>query len=251
MTDTTHRPRGSGTAAGHLGGIKLLADLPPAALTALEAQCTWRTFGPEEIIFDLDNNGTEVCFIVRGKLRILLFARPEDEGEAESWTRSERHEQVALAEMFSGDTFGELSAIDGRPRSAQAIASDNCVIAMLPRSAFVEAVRAHPDLAISLLQRFAAILRSMNRRVYSMATMTPTQRIYVELLRLAQPNPQADGSWLIDVLPAHGDIADWAAAPRESVGTAIGHLAREGVVERRHRSLIIKDHARLRLLAHL
>ncbi|MFA7429947.1 MAG: Crp/Fnr family transcriptional regulator [Rhodospirillaceae bacterium] len=229
-----------------LAGIRLLQGLPNDAIQALESKCAWHEYSPEEIIFDLDDDGTDVCFIARGKLRILIFGRPE-EGEV-----AEGHaEQVALAEMFTGDTFGELSAIDGQPRSAQAIASDNCVIAMLPRADMLDLLRHHPDVAISMLGRFAGMLRSMNRRVYSMATMTPQQRVYLELLRLSHPNPQGDGSWIIDTLPAHGDIADWAGAPRECVGTAIGQLAREGVVERRHRSLVIKNHARLRMLAHL
>lgn len=234
------------TSAHHsLAGIRLLKGLPAEALRALEAKCAWRAFRPDDVIFDLDDDGTDVCFIARGKLRILIFGRLDDDvggGHAE---------QVALAEMFSGDTFGELSAVDGRPRSARVIAVDNCVIGMLPRADMLDLLRSHPDVAIALLSRFAGMLRSMNQRVYSMATMTPQQRVYVELLRLSHPNPQGDGSWIIDVLPPHGDIADWAAAPREVVGTAIGQLAREGVVERRHRSLVIHDHARLRLLAHL
>lgn len=228
-----------------LDGIRLLHSLPAEALRALEARCQWRQYGPEEMIFDLDDDGTDVCFIARGKLRILIFGRGEgaDGGDVA--------EQVALAEMFTGDTFGELSAIDGRPRSARVIAQDNCIVAMLPREAMLELLRGHPEVAVALLTRFAGMLRSMNRRVFSMATMTPQQRVYMELLRMAHPNPQGDGSWIIDALPAHGEIADWSAAPRDVVGTAIGHLAREGVVERRHRSLLIKDHARLRMLTHL
>ncbi len=236
--------------AHSLAGIRLLQGLPQDALHALEEKCIWREYEPDQVIFDLDDDGTDVCFIARGKLRILIFGRPE-EGEVVELPVQSQGEQVALAEMFTGDTFGELSAIDGRPRSARAIALDICVIAMLPRQDMLALLHSHPAVAVALLGRFASMLRSMNRRVYSMATMTPQQRVYVELLRLSHPNPQGDGSWIIDALPAHGDIADWAAASRESVGSAIGQLAREGVVERRHRSLVIKDHARLRLLAHL
>lgn len=251
MPETPIRPK---TQHHTLAGIRLLHSLPAEALRALEARCLWKEYAPEDMVFDLDDDGTDVCFIARGKLRILIFGRPEGFADGINGDPDQNEgaaEQVALAEMFTGDTFGELSAIDGRPRSARVIAQDNCIIAMLPREAMLDLLRGHPDVAIALLARFAGMLRSMNRRVFSMATMTPQQRVYVELLRLAHPNPQGDGSWIIDALPAHGDIADWSAAPREAVGTAIGQLAREGVVERRHRSLVIKDHARLRLLAHL
>lgn len=234
-----------------LAGIRLLSALPPDALGVLESRCTWREFRADDIIFDLDDSSTDVCFVVRGKLRILIFGHSDENDGADPGGGNGHDDQVALAEMFTGDAFGELSAIDGRPRSARAIAVDNCVIAMLPRKAFLELLHQHPQVGIALLERFTGLIRSMNKRVYSMATLTPTQRIYMELIRLAEPNPQGDGTWLIHSLPPHGEIADWAGSSRETVGTAIGQLAREGIVERRHRSLIIKDHARLRMLAHL
>ncbi len=78
--------------------------------------------------------------------------------------------------------------------------------------------------------------------------MTHHQRIYFELLRLAEPdtgNPQA---WIIRNSPQHAELAAWVGADKQTVADAIGNLARDGVIERKHKDLRIKDHARLKRL---
>jgi len=227
-----------------LGHIKLLAEVPQDVIADLEGKCRWREYKPNDIIFELDDTGTDIFFIARGKLRIIIFSQADDETTAAD-------SSVTLAEMVTGDTFGELAAIDGRPRSARAMALDNCLLATLPSDELHVLMERCPKVAIALLRRFAQLVRSLNKRVHSLSTLTPMQRIYTELVRLAEPNPQGDGSWLILNLPPHGDIASWAGAGKENVAMAIGQLAREGIVERKHRSLLIKNHARLRMLAHM
>jgi CRP-like cAMP-binding protein len=239
---------GDGCPAGDdrsLGGIRLLAEAPAAVIAALEAQCQWRRYAADAVIFELDDTGTDVFFVVQGRLRIVIFNHQEDDADGPG------HGSVTLAEMVPGDTFGELAAIDGAPRSARAVALEDCLLATVPGDAYVAILEDCPKVAIALLRRCAQLIRSLNKRVHTLATQSPTQRIYAELIRLAEPNPQGDGRWIIARLPSHGDIASWAGAEKESVAMAIGQLAREGIVERQHRSLIITKHTHLRLLAHL
>ena len=77
----------------------------------------------------------------------------------------------------------------------------------------------------------------------------PRQRVYIELLRLAVPNPRGDGSWIIEPLPHHNDIAAWAGTEQQEVAEAIGKLAREKILERKNRSIIIRDRARIESLS--
>lgn len=241
-----------------LAAIDLLRTIPADRLREVEDRCEWRMTRPGDVVFELDDPSASVYFIVTGKLRIVIRrdgddgdgAGPED-GSALMPPESKLGELVTLAEFTSGDTFGELAAVDGRPRSARAVALDNGVLAILPREAFLSLVETYPPLATALLRRFAGFIRSLNRRVHSLSTLTPRQRVFTELVRLAEPRAIGDGTWAVDPLPSHGDIAGWVGADRETVAAAVGQLAREGLVERRHKTLIIRDLARLRLLAHL
>lgn len=227
-----------------LAHFRLLADVPAPRLAEFEARCVWRTFKPNEMVLEHDDSGTDVYFVARGKVRITSLGT----GEGEGFNRPE--ENVVLAEIDSGEIFGELSAIDGQPRSARAVSTDYCLLAQCSRQDFLVLLLDCPKLALALLQRMASFVRTLNQRVHSLSTLTPAQRIYGELVRISEPNPTGDGTWVIQNLPPHGDIAGWAGVDREDVATAIGQLAREGLVERRHRSLLVRNYARLKLLAH-
>jgi len=106
-----------------------------------------------------------------------------------------------------------------------------------------------PETSLALLKRFAGFIRTLNTRLTTLSTLTPHQRIYYELLRICEPNTLGDGSWIIVNIPNHAEIASWVGTEKEIVAEAIGKLARDGVVERKHRSLVIRDHARLQRLA--
>lgn len=221
-----------------LENIGLLKQLPEEARADIEQKCTWIEFNPNDVILDRsDEDKHEVFFLVRGNVRIMNFAGDNQE--------------IALADLEEGSNFGELSAVDCRGRSARVLGSDNCIIARMERDDFMAMLMAFPKISLDLLDHFAGIIRSLTERVTSLSALSPHQRIFLELLRISEPNPKGDGTWLIDVVPAHKEIASWSGTDKLEVANAIGGLVRNGIMERRHRSFEIKDHAKLKLLAGL
>jgi len=227
-----------GSSECSLEKIGLLKQLPPEARAEIEKKCTWIEFDPNDVILDrADDDQHEVFFLVRGNVRIMNFAGDNRE--------------IALADLEEGANFGELSAVDCRGRSARVLGSDNCIIARMNRDDFIAMLLEYPRISLDLLDHFARIIRSLTERVTSLSALSPHQRIFLELLRISEPNPKGDGSWLINVVPAHAEIASWSGTDKLEVANAIGGLVRNGIMERRHRSFEIKDHAKLKLLAGL
>ena len=215
--------------------VKLFERLDADAIREIEGMCKWYEFGPNQVVLERDDPSQDVFFIAHGTVRVMNYLGHERE--------------VALADLHTGDHFGELSAVDSKERSARVVGSEYCVIASLRRDDFLTVLAKYPGAALRLLEYFAGIIRAMNARVSSLSTLSPRQRIYVELLRICEPNPQGDGSWIIQTVPAHKELAAWAGTDQGEVAGAIGALVREGVMERRNRSYLIKDQPRLRLLA--
>ena len=220
-----------------LDGIELLSEAPPEVVRRLEQSCRWFVCDANQIIVDRNDESTEVFFITHGRVKVMDFLANDQE--------------IALAELGAGTSFGELSAIDFSRRSARVSALEPTTLAALPSKEFRRLLMDCPGIAIMLLKRFAGLIRTLNNRVTSLSTLSPHQRVYYELLRMSEPNPQGDGSWLIHFLPKHEEIASWSGTSREDVAMAIGHLAREGIVGRKHKSLVIKDHGRLQMLVSL
>ncbi|MBL4615593.1 MAG: Crp/Fnr family transcriptional regulator [Magnetovibrio sp.] len=220
-----------------LDGIELLVEAPPEVVRDLESVCTWKRFGANQVIVDRGDQSTDVFFIVKGGVKVMDFLANDQE--------------IALAELGEGSSFGEMSAIDASRRSARVSALEPSILAALPSKQFRRLLMDCPGISIMLLKRFAGLIRTLNNRVTSLSTLSPHQRVYYELLRMSEPNTQGDGTWLIHFLPKHEEIASWSGTSREDVAMAIGHLAREGIVGRKHKSLVIKDHGRLQLLVNL
>ena len=219
----------------NLSGNKLLVEAQPDILADIEKKCEWLEYSPGDVVIDLADTSTNVFFVVAGKLKAMDYLSDGQE--------------VALAELGSGDSFGELSAIDLKVRSARVTAMEPTLVASLPSKEFKTLLLACPGMALALLKRFSGFIRTLNTRITALSTLTPHQRIYYELLRICEPNTSGDGSWIIVNIPNHSEIATWIGAEKEIVADAIGKLARDGVVERKYKNLLIRDHARLQRLA--
>jgi len=216
--------------------MSLLAEASPIQITELEKKCRWQEYAADEIVVDINDETTDVYFVVKGKLRAMDFL-------------SEEEEEVALAELLPGYSFGELSAIDLKVRSARVTTLEPTLLASLPSKDFRKLLIDCPGISLALLKTFAGFIRTLNTRITELSTMSPHQRIYHELLRISEPDTQSDGAWIILNAPHHAELAAWVGAEKQTVAEAIGALARDGVIERKHKSLRINDRARLQRLA--
>jgi CRP-like cAMP-binding protein len=218
-----------------LDGIRLLSKLPPEALSEIAQRCRWREYPADAEILDRDSEDRDVYFVVRGGVQIVNY--------------SLSGRKIALARIEAGSYFGELAAIDGHRRSAGVVALEDCLVATMTPKAFDQMVLDHSGLAMHLLQRLARIIRACDDRIMDLSTLGAVQRVYIELLGLADRDPAGSDAWVIWPVPAQREIASQASTTRETVTRAISQLVAEGVVTRKGKSLYIHDRARLENLA--
>jgi CRP/FNR family transcriptional regulator, cyclic AMP receptor protein len=65
--------------------------------------------------------------------------------------------------LIPGDHFGEISLLDGGPRSASVVTETPVTLLKLTRPAFLRLVKGDPDLARSLLASLARMVRRVDR----------------------------------------------------------------------------------------
>jgi CRP/FNR family cyclic AMP-dependent transcriptional regulator len=217
-----------------LAGIHLLRDIPEPDRKRIEERCSFRRFGPGEVIVARFSAGSSVYFILAGTGRVVHYLPGEDE--------------ITIATVAEGDTVGEIAAIDGFGRSATIIAEDDVTVAEMPRGEFRDLVIAHGEIAFALLFRWASIIRELDDKFSYVSTISPDQRVYSQLVRLARQEAGGEHHWIVRELPSHQELAEWAQTSRESVAAAIAELIRRGIAERRHKSLVIRDYGTLKSL---
>jgi CRP-like cAMP-binding protein len=62
-----------------------------------------------------------------------------------------------------GDFFGEISLLDGGPRTATVVADTPLTMLALPRKAFLKAIEQEPEVGVKLLNYAASMLRRLQR----------------------------------------------------------------------------------------
>ncbi len=217
-----------------LDNIALLAGLTGAERARVARSCGWRRWAPHQQLFGHGSESREICFIVAGRVRVVNY--------------SAGGREVSFADIAAGGTVGELSAIDGGPRSASVFALDDTLTASLGAGPFRRLVAAHLDIAFTIMQKLAAMVRDADRRIMDLSTLGAPGRVHGELLRLACDHAVPNGGAVIEPAPLHAEIAARAGTTRETVARALGALARDGIAVRRGGALAIPDIGRLAAL---
>jgi CRP/FNR family cyclic AMP-dependent transcriptional regulator len=210
-----------------LAGIGLLQSLGADERAALEQKCAWRRYRPGERVIERGSPGEEVIFVVEGAVNVVSF--------------SAMGREITFATVAAGASVGELAAIDGSARSASVVALEDSLLAALPASDFVALLKREGEVSFRLLQFLAGLVRKGTERVIELSSIKSTNRVYAELLRLAEPDPAAPDLWVVRPLPPLRELAGRASATRELVTHALNQLYPSGLIRRRGSDLYIMD----------
>jgi flavin reductase (DIM6/NTAB) family NADH-FMN oxidoreductase RutF len=123
-----------------LAGAPVFSALPKDRLAQILAEGTERAYADGETIVREGEPGDDLFVVLEGSVRIERRGR-------------------LVASFGEGDLFGEVAVLDGRPRSADAIAEGSVRALAVPRDAVRMAIEAEPQVAWELLGVLAARLR--------------------------------------------------------------------------------------------
>ncbi len=213
-----------------LARIPLFRSLDPPALQRLESACSWRRVPAKAWVVDEMAQGTDVFFLLQGHVRVVV---------------SVAGRETILRDIHDGDFFGELAALDLKPRSAGILAITDSVLACLPAPAFRQAIHAHPTVCDAVLAVLVGQIRMLANRANETSGLQVKHRLWAELLRLARP---ADGSAaaIVSPPPTHAELAARVGSHREAVTRELAALDRAGLIERRRGAIVLLDAERLR-----
>ena len=139
-----------------------------------------------------------------------------------------------LAFLGAGSIVGELSMIDGRPRSASVVAVRDATLSFLSRAAFEAFAQKQPDVYKSLVTILATRLRETDVVVAAASFLPLKGRVASTLLELAENFGQDVGSGRIVIRQKIGqsDIAAMAGIARENASRILNDWKRRKLVSR-------------------
>jgi len=153
--------------AESLSRVPLFKRLTPEELEQLAAEVDQVKYGPEETIFSEHDKGDALYVVDTGSVRI--------------WVLDEDVEPVTLAELQSGEFFGELAVLDRGERSTNATSIGETELHRLSSDDFQKFLLGHPDCAIDVICEIGARMRQTN----ALVSQRVTRNINVEMERKA------------------------------------------------------------------
>jgi CRP/FNR family cyclic AMP-dependent transcriptional regulator len=212
--------------AAFLAQVPLFASLKPALLDELAGKLTPRSYRRGEVIFHQDDPGSAMHIVKSGQVKIA--------------TTSPEGEEVIIAILKNSDFFGELSLLDDKPRSANAVAMEATQTLMLRRGDFMDILDQHHEMVSAVLTSLSERLRRTDQLLEDAVFLDLPARLSKRLLELAQKHGvKTDKGLEIDLRLTQQDLAAALGVTRVALNKHLGRLQDEDLISLESKRIII------------
>lgn len=212
-----------------LSQCAVFKGLPQEALEDVARRLQVRSGAAGTLLVAQDEPGDSLFVVLAGRVKVALFG---DNGR-----------EVTLAILRPGEVFGEVSLIDGSPRSANVVAMVDSQVLALTREAFLQHLRSCPQTALNLMGEMARRIRQADEAIVGLALQDVEGRLSRMLARLAREegDVNVEGGLLLRRRPTQQELANMVGSSRETVSRTFASLIRRGLMVPRGRTLVLTD----------
>ena len=206
----------SSSVINKISQVSLFQYLGPAELEEVALMCTRKKYPPQTVIIMTEDDEHSFYVISEGTVAV----------KAVDPTMREK----VLAYLEPGDFFGEMSAIDSEPRSADVVTGNEEVeVLVFPQKDFQEILQNYPSVHLALSREFCRRLRLLNHRLSSVS-LPASARIARSLILSANEHGKMTKEGLLLPKLTQSEIGKMSDSPRETVNRAFGELRDEGLI---------------------
>ena len=215
------------------GDQRFVDALGQGHVDALRALGRTRSFPVGAALFNEREPGDAVFVLMSGRVKLSCV--------------TEAGREALLGIREPGDLIGEMSAIDGAPRSATAVALEPVEVLTVSRDAFGGFLDRTPGVALVLLRMIAPRLRDADRKRIEYLGQDSVGRVCSRLVELADRFGSPDGDGVhIELAITQEELAGWTGSSREAVIRALRTRRELGWIETRRRGVTLLEVEQLR-----
>lgn len=222
------------TALELLRKVPMFTSLSDAELASIGALAQRKRYESRDMVVQQSDPGGELFVIIVGYLKVISAG---SDGR-----------DTALGVMGPGEVFGEVSVLDGGPRSATVCALEHCELLAIRREPLLRFLESSPKTAIQLLKVLTGWLRRLTERSEDIAFLRVADRLAKRLAGLTDKYgiKQPDGTWRIPFKLSQQEIGELVSATRESANKQIKAWEQAGLLSQVGGHLVVHDLERLR-----
>ena len=226
------------TILGLLKGVELFSELTEEQIGMLADLVVSQNFNRDEtVVLEGDDSVQALYLIASGSVQVYM-------------TGVDGRETI-LSFLERGDFFGEMSLIDGEPRSASVRTVTDAQMLIIHRESFLKLIRQSPEIAMGLLSELSKRLRKANRQIGSLSTMSVSGRVAGTLLNLMEERGvriHTDNGSMVTVIhnrPTQQQLADMSGTTRETVSRICSLLVKTNAIAMTGKDIVIFDESAL------
>ncbi len=219
--------------------MALFAHLPEELLGRLFAKAKNLDLPAKQELFAAGTPGDECYRVEKGSLKVSVISK----------NGTER----TLSIVGTNSMIGELSMLDGRPRSATVTALTNCRLKYITRAEFQRFAAEVPTVYEHLTRLLAGMVRHTDNSIAAGAFLSNEGRLAWAFLQLAQEfGNSSDGNGLVIRLKlSQAEIGSLAGISREHASRIVNKWMREGLLARVNSHYTILSSRRLEHIAQM
>ncbi len=169
-------------------------------------------------LFRQDDPGDAMYLILKGGVRIYRY--------------SSAGREITLAVLRTGQFFGEMSLLDGMPRSAHAMTIENTDFIILKRNDFLSVLKSYPGIAIKILKDMSVRVREADAMIEDLALLNVYERLIKYMNKLIKTEGRKEEYYtVVTGNMKRQDIANSIGSTRETVSRILSAWQRKGYIK--------------------
>lgn len=205
----------SSSVMNRISQVSLFQDLGPAELEELALMCTRKKYSSGSPIILSEDEEKSFYVISHGKVAVKAV--------------DPALREKVLVYLEPGDFFGEMSAIDDEPRSADVIALEEVEVLAFSQKDFLELLQNYPSVHLALSREFCRRLRIINHRLSSVS-LPATARVARAIISIAKEGGKMTKDGMVLPKLTQAEIGKMSDSPRETVNRAFSELKDKGLI---------------------
>jgi CRP-like cAMP-binding protein len=211
----------------------LFRGIGPREQAELFSRIRVHQFSAGETIFLKGSPGDNMLAVLSGSVRIGVDS-PDGRG-------------LVFAVLHSGDVFGEIALLDGKERTADAIAMSASSLAILDRRDVLSFLERYPIAWPYIVSVLCDHLRRTSDQLAEVALLQLPVRLARVLIRLmVQDSPSKPGQYRIDLVQR--ELGELVGGTRESVNKSLRTWQDQGILVIKKGRIIVTDRTALETL---
>ena len=195
--------------------VDLFNHLTDTQLAELAAQSREIAFRKNAVLMTEGDSGETMYVIKTGIVKVYVS---DDEGR-----------ELVLSQQGAGAVIGDISLLDDAPRSASVSTLEACTALMIGKQAFLDCLRASPEMAINIIRSLTQRLRDATEGSRSLALDNVYRRLADKLQELGEGD--APDSLILNKKFSYQELGNMIGASREMVGKVMAELIKGEYIE--------------------